>query len=243
VCSARMITAIGIDVGGVLKGFHAVAITGGDYANQLASKDVHELSHWCRETVQARVIAIDAPCHWSNDGHSRPAERELMKKGIRCFATPTREKAVGHRTSHFDWMLRGEDLYRAIEADFPVCTDVSSAGEKCCFETFPHAIAWHLRSGNAVASQKRKQRRALLEEAGIELSRLTNIDLIDAALCALTAYRAATGAECVSYGEPNTGLIIVPAFPPGSAPHPHARAVTTPPPRSVRPSAPGPGHQ
>jgi predicted RNase H-like nuclease len=53
----------------------------------------------------------------------------------------------------------------------------------------------------------------LLEEAGIDLSSLTNIDLIDAALCALTAYHAAMGGECVSYGEPNTGLIIVPALP------------------------------
>jgi predicted RNase H-like nuclease len=42
---------------------------------------------------------------------------------------------------------------------------------------------------------------------------LTNIDLMDAALCALTAYHAASGQECVSFGEPNTGLIIVPAVP------------------------------
>jgi predicted nuclease with RNAse H fold len=208
---APMISAIGIDVGGAGKGFHAVAITDGAYSNHLATKDVQELSHWCRTTVRARVIAIDAPCRWSNDGHSRPAERELMRKGIWCFSTPTKEKALGHRTNHFGWMLRGEELFSALQDDFPVCTNVSSAGEKCCFETFPHAISWHLRGGNAEASQKRKQRRALLEEAGIELSNLTNIDLIDAALCALTAYHAATGGESVSYGEPNTGLIIVPS--------------------------------
>jgi predicted RNase H-like nuclease len=50
-----------------------------------------------------------------------------------------------------------------------------------------------------------------LAQAGIDLTELTNIDLVDAALCALTAYRAATGRECMSFGEPNTGLIIVPA--------------------------------
>jgi predicted nuclease with RNAse H fold len=209
-----MITAVGIDVGGARKGFHAVAITGGDYSNHLATTDVQELSHWCRETVQARVIAIDAPCHWSHDGHARPAERELMRKGISCFSTPTRDKALRHRANHFGWMLRGEDLYRALGDEFPVCTNVSAACRKCCFETFPHAITWHLRRGNAEASQKRKQRRALLEAAGIELSSLTTIDLIDAALCARTAYHAATGGECVSFGEPNTGLIFVPAFPP-----------------------------
>jgi predicted nuclease with RNAse H fold len=207
-----MITAVGVDVGGARKGFHAVAITGGDYSSQLATKDVQELSHWCRETVQARVIAIDAPCHWSNDGHSRPAERELMKKGIGCFSTPTRDDALRHRTNHFGWMLRGENLYTALAADFPICRHVSAACRKCCFETFPHAITWHLRGGNAEASRKRTQRRALLEKAGIDLSSLTNIDLIDAALCALTAYHAATGGKCLSFGEPNTGLIIVPAL-------------------------------
>ena len=79
------------------------------------------------------------------------------------------------------------------------------------FETFPHAITWHLRGGNADASKKRTQRRALLAQAEIDLTELTNIDLVDAALCALTAYLAATGRECIRFDEPDTGLIIVPA--------------------------------
>jgi predicted nuclease with RNAse H fold len=207
------ITTVGIDVGGERKGFHAVAITGGEYDGQLSTKDVQELSCWCRETVRARVIAVDAPCHWSIDGHSRPAERELMQKGIWCFSTPKREQAVGHRTNNFGWMLRGEELFHALGADFPLCRELPAAGRKCCFETFPQAITWHLRGGKADASQKRKQRRALLGQAGIDRAHLTNIDLKDAALCALTAYHAATGRACVSYGEPSTGIIIVPSNP------------------------------
>lgn len=136
-----------------------------------------------------------------------------MQKRIWCFSTPTREQAVGHRTNHFGWMLRGEALFRALEDEFPLCRELPAAGRKCCFETYPHAITWHLRGGNADASQKRKQRRALLEQAGIDLTKLTNIDLIDAALCALTAYHIARGETCVSFGEPNTGLIIVPIQP------------------------------
>jgi len=208
--SQPQITAVGIDVGGMRKGFHAVALTGGDYAGHLATRDVRELSHWCRETMRARVVAIDAPCRWSNDGHSRPAERELMKKGIWCFSTPTKEKAVGHRTNHFGWMLRGEELFQALIDGYPLCRKLPAAGQKCCFETFPHAITWHLRGGNADASQKRLQRRALLVRANLDLTHLTNIDLVDAALCALTAYHAATGGECISYGEQGTGQIIVP---------------------------------
>ena len=64
--------------------------------------------------------------------------------------------------------------------------------------------------GNADASKKRKQRAALLSKAGIDLSKLTNMDLLDAALCALAAYHLAIGRECVSYGEQESGLIIVP---------------------------------
>jgi len=205
------IAAVGIDVGGERKGFHAVALTDGHYSSQLATTDERALARWCRETVRARVIAIDAPCGWSHDGHARPAERRLMQNGIACFSTPTREQAVGHRTQYFGWMLRGEALFRALEADFPICRQLPVAGQQCSFETFPHAIAWHLRGGHADASQKRTQRRDLLRQVGIDHLTLTNIDLIDAALCAYAAARVATGGECVSYGEPSTGLIIVPA--------------------------------
>ena len=107
-------------------------------------------------------------------------------------------------------MLRGDELFRTLNEDFPLCHDLPEAGRTCSFETFPHAITWHLRGGNADASQKRTQRRALLSQADINLTKLTNIDLVDAALCALTAYHAATGRGCTSFGELNTGLIIVP---------------------------------
>lgn len=207
------ITAVGVDVGGTRKGFHAVAISNGVISGHLATKDVHDLSRWCREEMRVRVIAVDAPCCWSKDGRSRPAERELMKKGIWCFSTPTREQAVGHPRNYFGWMLRGEALFQAIADCYPLCSKWPVAGRQYSFETFPHAIAWHLRGGNADASQKRKQRRTLLAQAGIDHTALTNIDLIDAALCALTAYRAATGGKCVSYGEADTGLIIVPNQP------------------------------
>ena len=159
------ITVVGIDVGGVRKGFHAVALRDGVYAGQLATGDVQESAHWCRSVVGASVIAIDAPCRWSSDGRARPCERELMRQGIFCFAT------------------------------------------------FPHAITWHLRNGEAKARQKRPQRTALLAQAGISTAPLTSIDLIDAALCALAAHRVASGAACLAFGEPDTGLIVVPERP------------------------------
>ena len=207
-----MPTAVGIDVGGARKGFHAVAIAGGDYFDQIATKDVEELAHWCRATVRARVIAVDAPCRWSKDGRARPAERQLMEKKIWCFSTPTRQRALDHPRNHFGWMLRGEALFQALERTHPLCRKALVAdGKNMCLESFPHAIAWHLSQGRATASRKREQRKQLLKRAGIDTSQLTNIDLVDAALCALVAYLTATGAACVSYGEADTGLIVVPA--------------------------------
>ena len=207
------ITVVGIDVGGARKGFHAVALRDGVYAGQLATGDVQELAHWCRSVVGASAIAIDAPCRWSTTGRVRPCERELMQQGIFCFATPSREKAEQHPSGYFDWMRRGADLYEALKESHPLLTNLPCPGQRCCFETFPHAITWHLRNGEAKARQKRPQRTALLTQAGISTAPLTSIDLIDAALCALTAHRVASGAACLAFGEPDTGLIVVPARP------------------------------
>jgi predicted nuclease with RNAse H fold len=208
-----MIT-VGVDVGGARKGFHAVALSGGAYLGQLDTRDEQEIAHWCRDTLKAKVIAIDAPCRWSTAGRLRACERELMRQGIHCFATPTRQKAISHPSGYYDWMLRGEALYQTLEPSHPLCRSLPLQGWRC-FETFPHAITWHLRGGAAAAARKHHQRRALLEQAGIDPDPLTSIDWIDAALCALTAHRAASGGECLRFGVPDSGLILVPA--PGSS--------------------------
>ena len=84
------ITTVGIDVGGERKGFHAVALTGGTTTDQLVTADVEALRDWCLNTHNALVIAIDAPCRWSHDGRMRACERELMRQGMNCFASPSR---------------------------------------------------------------------------------------------------------------------------------------------------------
>ena len=111
-------------------------------------------------------------------------------------------------------MLQGEALYAALESGppqdaYPLVRALPFAGQRGCFETFPHAITWHLRGGRAQAAQKRLQRRELLAQAGMDLTPFTSIDRIDAALCALTAHHVASGGECVSYGEPDSGWIVV----------------------------------
>lgn len=203
------VTVIGIDVGGPRKGFHAVMLADGKFSRRYASSDVEQIVSWCR-TVGATVIALDAPCQWSTDGRARPAERQLMEKGIWCFSTPTRQTAAEHPKNHYGWMLQGEKLFKALEASHPLCNGFPEEGQMCTLETFPHAITWHLNGGNADAKHKRLQRRSLLQQAGIDLTELTNIDFVDAALCALTAHYVTTGDRCIIYGDECTGHIIVP---------------------------------
>jgi predicted nuclease with RNAse H fold len=207
---------VGIDVGGPTKGFHAVALAGGRYHATLASKDIAELAHWSVHTMGATVIAIDAPCAWSTDGRCRPAERRLMEQGIYCFATPTLAMALAHPRNHFGWMLGGMALFEALASTHPVRDPRSPGRTRYCIETFPHAITWHLQGGEANAKRKRTERRALLDRLGIDRTALTNIDKVDAALCAYVAHLAARGGALQTYGEEATGLIVVP----GMAEHP-----------------------
>lgn len=201
----------GVDVGSARKGFHAVALCDGKYHHKFQSAEVVEIVKWCRNEVQAQVISIDAPCRWSKDGRARPAERQLMGEGIWCFSSPTRQMAMDHPRNNFGWMLNGEALFQELERTHPLCCSLPiSFGQKQCFETFPHATTCALSKGVVSAKKKRTIRRALLDQAGIDQAQLTNIDLVDAAICALTAHSLAMGKPCKSYGEPTTGLIIVP---------------------------------
>ena len=209
---AKLLIVAGIDVGGARKGFHAVALRDGTFYDSFSSVEVADIVQWCCNTVHARVIGIDTPCRWSTDGRARPVERELMGVGIWCFSSPTRQMAVNHPRNHYGWMLNGEALFYELEKTHPLCCALPmSPGQRQCFETFPHAITCALSAGLVSAKKKRTIRRALLNQAGIDTVKLTNIDLVDAAMCALTAHNVASGKPCKSYGEPTTGLIIVPA--------------------------------
>ncbi|MEB3270523.1 MAG: DUF429 domain-containing protein [Synechococcus sp.] len=212
-------TVIGIDVGGRRKGFHAVALHTGRCIDQCITTEARALAHWCRSISDARLIAIDAPCRWSSDGRARPCERELNATGIRCFASPSRAAALSHPSDYYGWMLQGEALYRELEASHPLLTGLPPSGP-ACFETFPHAIAWQLRGGQASAAQKRRQRTELLRQAGIDPAPLTGMDQIDAALCALAAAHLASGRPCLAYGEAVSGLIVVPQGPTSREPAP-----------------------
>ncbi|WP_153067043.1 DUF429 domain-containing protein [Steroidobacter cummioxidans] len=197
----------GIDVGGRRKGFHAVALLAGKYFAHTESCDFNAIARWCRDN-KVEAVGIDAPCCWSRDGRQRSAERELAAKRLSCFSTPTLKQAQGHPTDYYGWMLNGADMYTALLPSFRLF-DGKAVIKPVCFETFPHAIACELAGGTIGRKDKVRRRRELLEEAGIDTRPLTNVDLRDAALCALTAHALLLG-RVRTYGDAADGIIVVP---------------------------------
>jgi len=207
------VVVAGIDVGGAKKGFHGVALANGRYLAQQASLEAERMAAWCKE-IGAMAVGVDAPSRWSETGRMRPAERELARRGISCFATPRLETALSH--PFYAWMLQGAALYRALERDYPLYDGSQPAGTwatgmRTCFETFPQAIACALAGTAVSAKNKGPIRRALLARAGIDPAAFGSIDMVDAALCALAAHRMQLG-EVSRFGEAGSGFIVIPAL-------------------------------
>ena len=55
---------VDVDVGGLTKGFHAVALQDGHYREKRSTLLPAEIAAWCRN-LKATVIGMDAPCRWS----------------------------------------------------------------------------------------------------------------------------------------------------------------------------------
>lgn len=196
-------------MGGTKKGFHAVALRGRQVLERHQSADAGRIFDWVR-SLGAVAVGVDAPCGWSRDGRARPAERELMKRNVQCFSTPTREAAENHPKGYFGWMLAGEALFKSLSEGYELFQGLPNAlPVMVCFETFPHAVVCALSGGVVAARPKAETRRAMLRSRGIAVETLPNIDFIDAALCALTAHYMIEG-SVAWHGEPETGLIVVP---------------------------------
>jgi predicted nuclease with RNAse H fold len=199
-------TVVGVDVGGLKKGFHAVAIRDQKLFDKLTTHHPAAIVEWCR-TLNVSVVGIDAPCNWSLTGRSRCCEQQLARAGINAFATPS--QAIGEVHAFYGWMLNGAKLFRLLSPNYQLFDGRQSALGTLCFETFPHAVACALAGRTLSAKQKRSDRRRLLSDAGLAIDFLKNIDEIDAALCALTAHHLSVG-TFRTYGDNVEGFIVVP---------------------------------
>ena len=197
----------GIDVGGIKKGFHAVVLRDTGLSAKLTTSSAEEVVAWCRRQ-EVSAVGIDAPCQWSLTGGARACERELAGVGMSAFSTPS--QVIGEVHPFYRWMVNGAQLFRLLTSHYCLYDGRSSRVEPLCFETFPHAIACALAGKTLSAKKKRRDRRRLLEQAGISSDALTNIDNVDAALCALTARHVLAG-SFKAYGDATEGFILVPA--------------------------------
>ena len=201
-------TVVGIDVGGERKGFHAVALRSGAFVATLADRDPAVIVRWCQQQ-NATVVAVDAPCGWSAGGSSRLAERSLAigAHKIHCFATPTRARAKESR--FYAWVFKGERHYNQLFKHYALFNCARRAGP-ACFETFPHAVVCALAGRVVAAHPKRETRPNALRQRGYDVGSLTNVDFVDAGLCAITADAFARG-DYKLFGEKAEGFIVVPA--------------------------------
>jgi len=200
-------TVIGIDVGGERKGFHAVALHNETFVATLAHSVPAVIVSWCRQ-LKAVVVAVDAPCGWSAGGASRLAERNLAIGGnkISCFATPAR--ACANRSNFFKWVFNGARLYQQLVKHY-VLFDGSRRAGQACFETFPHAVVCALAGRMVAARPKRETRRNALRQRGYDVGSVTNVDFVDAGLCAITADAFVRG-RVKLFGNKVEGFIVVP---------------------------------
>jgi len=202
-------TVVGIDVGGERKGFHAVALMDGLFVETKRFSDPSKIADWCLDHT-ARIVAVDAPCAWSQSGLSRRAERELNMNGkvIQCFKTPRRERACRQGTGFYGWVFNGERLYQRLELHYLLFDGMRRDG-LVVLETFPHAVVCALAKKVVTAKNKLAIRRKALRDRGYDISRLQNIDFVDAALCALTA-EAFLKDRWQCFGDKQEGFIVVP---------------------------------
>ena len=107
-------------------------------------------------------------------------------------------------------MLNGAELYAELDKRFTRYDGRNDHSRPIVFETFPHAIACSLAGKTVRARNKRVARRDLLNKFDVSCDELTNIDFVDAALCALTADFFARR-QYKKYGDSVEGYIVVPA--------------------------------
>ncbi len=204
-------TVVGIDVGGVGKGFHAVALRDGVFKTRHSTQSA-EIVAWCVDQ-EAKIIAVDAPSGWSQSGPSREAEKNLRIAGekIHCFSTPTKDRVHAHTKGFYDWVFNGKKLYQElISHSYPLFDGENRPGP-LCFETFPHAIVCAIEGRVVKAKPKTLTRRAVLRKLDYDDSCLPNIDFVDAALCAIAAEKFRHG-RVTRFGRQDEGFIVIPAI-------------------------------
>jgi predicted nuclease with RNAse H fold len=204
------VTAVGIDVGGRRKGFHACALSGREIVGGPERLgDVAATVAWIIDRVPT-TVAIDSPRECAPPGkRSRPDERDFVAAGI-CHIrwTPERSRLGGN--PYYEWIEHGLELYAAL----------AGAGfDDRLIEVFPTS-AWTIWAGPRGKRSRAAWSRAALADLGLAgVPSSQSQDDRDAIGAALVARLHDEGRSRAF------GAIIIPAYGPPAAPR---RARTSP---------------
>jgi predicted nuclease with RNAse H fold len=198
------VISLGIDVG-VRKGLHLVALDA--QLKPLLARSgvrVEKVAAIC-ESIKPDVVMIDSPPGWGLRKNQRRAERDLQSRGIHLFATPSDPEK--QRKKFYEWMKSGFKVYDAVASRFP---RYKGKVRDHAVEVFPYASAVYL-AGSLMpkGTSKVQWRRLVLKGEGIDIGPLTNVDLVDAGLAALTGLYALRD-DFTPFGDPQEGVIVVP---------------------------------
>ena len=219
------VTAVGIDIGGRRKGFHACAVRGREVvAGPERLADVATAVAWVT-AHEPSAVALDSPRSCAPAGESsRADERALNREVCAIRWTPERSRLAGN--SYYEWVEHGLELYAALAA--------AGIGPARLIEVFPTA-AWTIWAGRRAGRPRGAWSAAALADldlAGLPDRRLSQDDR-DAVAAALVAALHTEG-RTRAFGE-----IIVPAA--VAAPAGPRRARTSPAPPAAAPGRPAPG--
>jgi hypothetical protein len=199
--------SLGIDVGGVRKGYDLVLL---DDARRVVCTKRHVYLDALRGHIDALrpdVVCIDSPPAWA-DGAPRATEAAVLALGLSLYRTPWAEDKKAN--AFYAWMLSGFAAFAtAQDAGYAMYAGGPSV-LRTTLETFPHAIASLLHGSRRPAGAvKHAWRRDALAEAGVDVTQLHGNDQVDAALCALMGLLALQGCFCWA-GDPAQGVIVLP---------------------------------
>lgn len=200
--------SLGIDVG-VRKGSHLVLMDDRFQVVEIGQlTEPSEVACICSAKVPD-IVAVDSPPAWARTGNARQADRQLQKRNIQLFATPSVSDKQRQQNKFYDWMKVGFAIFQKLaEATYGRYREGNP--RHTTVEVFPYASAVFLtQSRRPKTLSKVRWRRGILERAGVKIEVLKNADLVDAALAALTGVHALKG-NYSSFGDPDEGVIVVP---------------------------------
>lgn len=166
--------ALGIDVS-LSHGLDLVLMNERSKIEDVREAAVDALANVIRE-LRPNIVAIDSPPKFGIQGRSRLAERELNRRGVKIFYTPSDSETC--RQSFYSWMQVGHKCFAAASTCGFETFYGTGGMERRAIEVFPHASAVVLsqccppRGWQKKKSDKRRWRLKPLRALGIDISSL-----------------------------------------------------------------------